>query len=362
MSIRFVLQHNPAFSPGSIDSPAREYVFEGNLFTIGSDAVNDIVLPGSASEQVVIVHDDENLMLHNSAEGTRFNGNTLRREAIEPLMHGDEIGIGEYLILVVDDAAVSDDASTERRMAAEDSSLSTGSQTRALVLANRESTDELLSFDAPPSELGEQAAEVNSNSYSGRNFADVLNALRTEEDSFYFTVFSGTQETGRLPLELSEMPIGVNSKGEIVSGVQQLYGIYAIVRKDWSGILLESQKSGTVSVNGEALDQMRRLRNGDRVTFAVAAKFSLVLHEPSSLVALESLLSARNSPNGSGLGSLSPAHLTADGQSSVTGNRGTSLLERRYFGHFNFTEIVTMLIGTLIGAVLIFLFLEFMFS
>lgn len=325
MPTKFVLKKNLPQTQAKNNPPLAEYVFDGGIFTVGSDATNNLVLAEIAPEQAVIIREEDYIKLINSAEGTRLNGQKLRREAIQPLVAGDEIRFGNHIISVVE---------TETKVSFEKS---------APEIAANGNSD----FDAPPAE---PRADSTEEPKSARNFAAVLDTLRTEEDSFYFIVKNGEKETGRVPLERSEMPFGTNSKGEFAFVIEDITTLFAVVRKDWSGILLESQRRNSIFVNGEAVETSRRLRNADRLNLSTPnSAFSLVLHEPSLLVALEPMLSTRVSQNVS----------YAD---TAAAKQIVSPSERRFFGHFSLTEIISMFIGTLIGATLFFLFFEFMFS
>lgn len=346
MSIKFVLIKVSKDSATARDAVLGEYVFDGSLFTIGSDATNTIVVPESASEQAVVIAEGESLTLINSADGTIYNKRSLRREAIEPLVIGDEIEIGNYVVALVS----ADAASVENQNGAPPLTLETTrlEPIAAAFKSEAKNPTESVEISEPP------AAKPT------RNFADILNTLRTEEDSFYFTVKNGTQaaQEKRILLEQPEMPLGFDARGEIAFAVEQIAALYAIVRKDWSGIVVEAQRGGAVFVNDETLASTRRLRNGDWVTFNAPRKtgkkkFALELHEPSSLIALESLLEAR--PGVENKSFNGAANLTAETISTV---EKVSVLERNFFGYFSFFEVAAMAIGTLIGAVLIFLLLE----
>lgn len=344
MSSKFILKKSSSGAAAK-DSVVAEYVFDGSLFTIGSEPGGTVVLAEAAPEQAVIIREGEQLKLINSAEGTNLNGRLLRREAIEPLAFGDEIKVGDHVLALV--SAV--DASGEN-----------GNGGATLEESVREPA-----FAAQKETGFFQTQNASANlpaKKSARNFADILNSLRTEEDSFYFVVENSKQTENRIPLEQAEIPLGVNAKGEISWHVEQIKTLYAIVRKDWSGIIVETQRGAAVFVNDETLATTRRLRNGDRVSFNAASPNKksapfLKLHEPSSLVALESLL--ENRARGEGIQKNLNGAIHSSESETVVSESSESLFERRFFGYFNFFEIVSMVIGTLIGAVLIFLALEF---
>jgi len=348
MLIKFILkQIHPSTSQAADDSVIVEDVFDGSLFTIGSDATNTVVLTEAAPEQAVVIQEGEFLTLINSAEGTNLNGRDLRREAIEPLAFGDEIKIGNHVISVVSYKTVSENNQNGVNSSLNQTSLP---EPIAPVMTGERERNPLLEQN----DKSEPPAKKPS-----RNFADILNTLRTEEDSFYFIVKNESEEDSRIPLEQPEMPLGFDAKGKISYAVEQISALYAIVRKDWSGIVVESQRGGAVIVNDETVQTTRRLRNGDRLRFNAGRKSGkpmphLELHEPSSVVALESILETR--PGGENRILNAAENLSAD--EALTAKEKVPVLERNFFGYFSFFEIVSMAIGTLITAVLIFLLLE----
>lgn len=354
MPIKFVLKQIHSLASEANDSVIGEYVYDGSLFTIGSDAGGTIVLTKSAPEQAVVIQEGEHLTLINGAEGTNLNGRDLRREAIEPLAVGDEIKIGDYVISVVS-AGVASEGSQNGAASPANKTFLPAEPIATVSADEREKNFQLNRADKFASPAQKPA----------RNFADILNTLRTEEDSFYFIVKNAAQEKeeARIPLEQTEMPLGFDAQGEISCAVEQITALYAIVRKDWSGIMVESQRRSGVFVNDEAVQTTRRLRNGDRVTFNAPRKNGkpasyLQLHEPSSLVALESILEPRRGSENS-LTNGAPGAGNSSTDESLAAQPAISVLERRFFGYFNLFEVAVMAIGTLIAAVLIFLLLEF---
>lgn len=352
---KFILRQNLPNTHTTENPVIGEYSFSGDIFTIGSDAANNLVLSGALPEQLVVMRDDdERLTLMNSADGTSLNGSKLRREAIEPLTGGDRIEIGDFVVSLVFDEG--------------DSIVEDFKENAPLDSQSIRHTNERLFAPETISLVIEPAAEATA---APRNFAEILDTLRTEEDSFYFIrQGSAGAATANVPLENIATPIGETAGGDIAFTIEEISTVFAIARKDWSGILLESQRHGAVFVNDEPVEATRRLRNDDRVRFAGRAKTVLVLHEPSSLVALESLLSARVDSNTARFGGLAANHagsLPASSQAAeiaaaAAAGRKTSPLEKKYFNHFSFVEIVSMIIGTLIGAVLFFLAFEIIFS
>ena len=356
MLSKFILKQTSS-SSATDDYIIAEHVFDGSLFTIGSDAASTIVLPDAATEQAVVIQEKDHLTLFNRSDGTALNNRKLRRESMEPLAHGDEIRIGVYVIRLYA-AGYAIENGSRRAAAANAAPKDIFTTSEDIAIAHLpEIQRENKFYDKNKPELPSKK--------NARNFADILNTLRTEEDSFYFIVENGKQEERRIQLEQAEMPLGLDANGAISGKVEKITALYAILRKDWSGIIIETQRGGAVFVNDEAVSTTRRLRNGDRVSFNTLRQNDktlpfLRLHEPSSLVALESLLETRSRTEGANVGTNGAGVFYPNEiEMTVAPDLNESFLERRFLGHFNFFEVAAMIIGTLIGAVLIFLLLEY---
>jgi hypothetical protein len=352
MAIKFVIKQNGSNKTAKDNPAVTEYFFDEDLFTIGSDAANHLVLAEGAAEQAVVVREEQFLTLINRAEGTALNGKELRREAFLPLGHGDRIEIGAYEIFVFDSEFETPEDFPSENNLPEAAEIPKPIEPLAPVEETVKSE-----YDTAPEKISPKPE-------ASRNFAAILDTLRTEEDSFYFIVKNKAQkEVRRITLEQAEMPLGVNQRGEIAANVDEISTFFALVRKDWSGILLEANKANAIFVNGEAVETTRRLRNDDLVSFSAPVKETLVLHEPSSLVALESLLTVRDKSDARfGIHKTSGAEDAGNALVTTTEKDKISLSKRVFFGYFSFFEVVMMILATLIGAVAVFLFLEFAFS
>jgi len=320
------------------------------MATIGSDQAATLQLRGQgiAPEQAVIVNEDGQLLLINQADGTTLNQETLAREAIRPLTHGDLLRVGEYVIEI----SLEEHAQTEHT--ADSIAPPSSENLPARATAPNAPTP------PPPDRVASQ-----------RSFASILDSLRTEEDSFYFTVQDGIETRRRIQIDSAEMPLGWDDTGQHIScDPAFIVAPRGVVRKDWSGVVVQAESAGMVSVNGETVETVRRLRNGDRVSLLPTAipihpeQHFLIFHEPASLVVLDSLLPQKLPPpvaaGDSGEQKASPgantlpAHLSPGAATAKTFD-----LHRKYFGYFTLLELLVMGCGTLIAAVIIFLILEY---
>jgi len=326
--------------------PLEERTLDSELFTIGSDPSANVVLGGprvAAEHAIILLQEDDQRLLFNRADGTLLNDEALRREARVGLAHGDRLRIGDYVITFLISPAPA---------------------------------------SAPPApEATRRDGEPNSQ----RNFADILNSLRTVEDSFNFIIEGGRQNQQRVIIGAAEMPLGWDESGQnLAFDEANAYTLRATVRKDRSGVIVEAQSPGTVAVNGEPVESTRQLSNGDRLVLVPTAATEaqnqafLVFQEPASLTVLDELLLQKLPPpvppqspvemaealaqseGGPGdeageAGPLVPAPPAADAALATTQRDA-----RRIFGYFTATEILAFAVGTLLLSVLVFLLLEFL--
>ncbi|HET6976003.1 MAG TPA: FHA domain-containing protein [Pyrinomonadaceae bacterium] len=303
----------------STSAPFFDQTFTGPRITIGNSPTASLSLNGSvrSGEQIVIVFDETDAQLINLAEGTALNGETLELNLSRPLNHGDLVAIGTYRITI----AFADDSSNSEQLV---------------------------------------PAVIEEHPKPPKSFAAILDSLRTDEDRFYFVV-EGSGE--RIPIELEQMPLGWDASGaQLCFDISSIADLCAVVRKDWSGVILRAQIGSAITVNGEPLEDERRLRDGDRVflnRIAGDRQFVLIFHEPTSLVILDTVM-PRVAPEANTL----PA-VESSAASRVEHSRPmqklTALIrsDKEYFVVFTFVELSLMAVGTIVGAVIIFLILNF---
>jgi hypothetical protein len=338
--------------------PVGERTFAQEIVTLGSDASATLCLAdaGVAPEQAIILDEGGQLLLINRADGTLLGGETLAREARRPLAPGDTLTSGPDDIAL----AAPDDAREQR---AADTAPPRPEPPRESAGPQQPSADAPLRVAEEP----RPAAD------SPRSFASILDSLRTEEDSFYFQIESEGGARTRVPVGDAEMMIGWDETGRRIScEAAHVVAPRAVARKDWSGVVVLPLSPGTVSVNGEAVEAPRRLRNGDRLTLLPTpaagtpdtVRTHIVFHEPTSLVVLDTLLPQQLPPP------VSPAQsddspavtapvLAAVATAEAARGRAGAAASRRYFGYFTLTEVLIMIAGTLVTAVIIFLILEY---
>jgi len=337
MAIRLIIERQGA--------PADERTFEAEIVTIGSDAASSLALPDArvAPEQAIIINEGGRLLLINRADGTRLNGEPLAREARRALAEGDAIEFGPFVVRLAPAAPARVGPAAEAARP-------------ALAPATRE-------VETPPENRADAAGEASART---RSFAAILDSLRTEEDSFYFEV-EADGERRRLPVEAAELMIGWDESGRrVASDPSRVVAPRAVVRKDWSGVVILPLSAGMVTVNGETVEAPRRLRNGDRLTLLPTPHTganslpALVFHEPASLVALDSLLPPQPLPPpvAAAPAGREAAALAPRARADVA--RRAAPDGRRYFGYFTGAEVAVMACGTLLAAVVIFLLLEWL--
>ena len=336
-------------------APVEERTFDDEIITIGSDPAATLHLddPAVASEQAIIIKEDGQLLLINRAAGTLLNGEPLAREARRTLAAGDQMGVGSYALGV------------SHAEGDEDAAEPVGQSERDAPAPPRDRDP-----GAPRVDEGRAPDAAGQTRQQERSFAAILDSLRTEEDSFYFMIESGG-ERRRVRIEAAEMMIGWDETGRRVScEAGQVVAARAVVRKDWSGVVVLPLSAGMVSVNGETVEAPRRLRDGDRLVLLPAgvagdpADDGLVFHEPASLVVLDTLLPQQQLPPPVTQAVAGPvaeeaAALAPRPRAGGDGRVGLFSPERRYFGYFTPTEVLIMIVGTLVTAVIIFMILEY---
>jgi pSer/pThr/pTyr-binding forkhead associated (FHA) protein len=340
-------------------APLDELLLADGLISIGSDAAATLSLRGAeiAPEQAVIINEDGRLLLINRADGTTLNDQLMAREARRPLAHGDRLGIGDYVIMLVPvDAPAASGAGAQ-----------TGTLSEPLTPGADTTTPPAETHDATA-----RGASPNGNERPPRNFAAILDTLRTEEDSFYLLVEGGPDDGRRVRLESLEMPLGWEETGQrIAFEAGKVLAPRAVLRKDWTGVVVQSSGVGLVAVNGEPVEAARQLRNGDRLTLVPTVNTTaqnqaiLIFHEPASLMVLDSLLPQKLpppvalQPAAPDTGLVSQASAGAATLEPAAGRPAHQGATRRYFGYFTRGEILLMITGTLVTAAIIFLVLEF---
>lgn len=360
MAIRLIIRRRDA---GEGAAPVAQ-TFDGPIVTIGSDAGATLHLDDRdvAAEQAIIIGgDDESPLFINRAEGTLLNGEPLAREARRPLADGDTISVGPYVIGF--------ESGNGFRPGANVTGLVTDAETAADAERSAPTTR-----DTPTLPVADEAAPGTTSQPT--SFAAILDSLRTEEDTFYFQVETATTGRRRVPVEGARLLLGWDATGQNVAcGEEDAVAVpRAVVHKDWSGVMLQPEAAGAALVNGEPIETARRLRNGDRVTLRPAhgpvandpARNFFIFYEPASLVVLDSLLPAQQLPppvaappsvsEGATANAIVPAPQTLP---AVRTPPRDPLMSRPFLRYYTVGEVLLMACATLVGAVVIFLILEY---
>ena len=347
-----------------------DQTFDGPIVTIGGDNTATLQLDAAdaAPEQAVIISEADQLLLINRADGTLLNDEMLPRQARRPLTPGDRLQIGEYTVSLVPHQADAREASEEESAPIDTPAPSEQSASKTLN-ANHATA-------AP-------ASHVTPLPTPPQSFAAILDSLRTEEDSFYFLVEGGAQSGLRIPLESAEMPLGWDEVGQnICFDHADVAATRAVVRKDWSGVVVQAQTTWMITVNGEMVESLRRLRNGDRVALAPVKKVAdqrdplLIFHEPASLMVLDSLLPQRFPPpvppqpaaittivSSSGtpatIARVMPVADKAKESKAAELRRRIFEPDRKYLRYYTLLDLTVFISGTLVATLVVYLILHF---
>jgi hypothetical protein len=353
MAIKLIVKKS---EPNGVVS-VRETILDNEFSTIGNSESATLFLDDTqiSNEQAVIVIEEDRAILINRSEGTFFNESAISKETRCEVQNGDELQFGSHTV----------------------SFLNTNYKPKNSIFIPANSGN--LSFEpenavepADEAQVFEISQNGNGNGLkSTKSFADILSSIRKEEDRFYFQLQSNNGNQEKLPIEKDEIILGWDLTGRILSEDPNVVVMpRAIVRKDWSGVMVYPQGKDFVWVNGETVSTATRLHDGDKLTFLASFSSapqndtSLVFCEPAALVEINSILPQE-------LPSVAPdrTDLTEEFENEVaevdtktqkTTEKQIKTKKKKWFGYFTFGEVFVMFIGTLIVAVLVYLMLEYL--
>lgn len=327
------------------------------IITVGNDSSSTIELAGEkiAPEQFVIVCENDSMTLLCRVDGTSVNGEKLPQGALHSLRFGDEIAVSGYVLMAETEVVNGNGAA--RRINQE-----TGPETTPETSPETAAETETVKSSAMLPETESETSQVDGS----KSLTDVLDQLRAEE-RFYFLI----NNEERVYVESDDMTLGWADADRyvITTDAPSVSSIRANIRKDWSGVVLYPVKPAQIRVNGEALTVPRRLRNDDEIelTMKDSAKFSPVrirFHEPTALLILDEILPKELPPpillDDSAAADAGPREIDESDlihDTAVPASQKVAV-KGNIFGYFSITEIIIMAIGTLIGAAVIFLILE----
>ncbi len=244
--------------------PLLEDIWRTSVISLGSSPQATLRLTGLgiAAEHVILFEEDGRITFANHGDGTRLNGLPVRIGDRRPLTFGDRIHIGNYVITVLDGnspaARLDDPRATSLLQAA----------TRELFTSGMKfDLDSLLPAAFRPSSL-RKSVEIPENA----SFAQILEAMVAPEDSFRFVIEGGYQPNVSLPLPAgdAEVPLGWEASGlRITINQQELVTYCALVRKTGEQVVLQPVLAEhRLTVNDEPVTEPRVLVDRDRIRFA----------------------------------------------------------------------------------------------
>ena len=307
------------------------------IITVGNDASATIELRDDfiAPEQFVVVCEPEQVILMCRVDGTSINGKPAPQGTIHNLQNGDVVTVRDYSFSLESDEIP--------------------------VITDSEPSN------AP--ELTTQSAEISDNK-NERTLTDVLKSLRSEE-KFYFQIESGEGEAQRLFVESKEVLFGKTAEGIflLTENENEIESPFLQIRKDWSGVVAYPLQTGKVWLDNKILTEPHRLKNDDKLYLQAQNSTKpdletlIKFHEPTSLLVLDSIL-PKDLPPPISLEDTENSLAESDEdetdlETSQIPNKAKPRRKRLLFGYFTATEIIIMIIGTLITAGIIFLVLEF---
>lgn len=298
MSVKFLItQSDLSLNTENTRGFVQEYLYEDGLFSVGSSDSNNIVVNNIASEQIIISKENDQLVLINRGDGTLLNGKELSEEAIEAIKDGDKIQIGDCFISIKD--------------------------------------------------------EEKENVSNSRSFADILSDLQSDEDRYYLL----SQKNEKFFFDTSEISFGLDKNGDFLFDEIDIKSLIGTFYKNWQGITFSPIQS--FYLNDQLQKTAIKLKNGDRLSFGkkrARNKSFLVLHEPSLIVALESILEPKEGAEDS--------QANQDNSKEITKSLkkiNSEKIQKYYFGYFSFFEITLIFLAAIIGIAIIFITLELAF-
>ncbi|MGQ9898449.1 MAG: FHA domain-containing protein [Acidobacteriota bacterium] len=387
--------------------PLLEDVWRTSIISLGSSPQATLRLTGLgiAAEHVIIFEEGGRITFVNHGDGTRLNGLPIPIGDRRPLTFGDRIHIGNYVITVLDGnspAARLDDPRS----------------TSLLQAATRELFTSGLKFDLDsllPAAFRSSSFRKSPELPEDASFAQILEALVAPEDSFRFVIEGGYQPNVSLPLPAgdAEVPLGWEASGlRITLNQQELATYCALVRKTGEQVVLHPVLAEhRLTVNDDLVTEPRVLVDRDRIRFASPLTRpldrplpTLVFRTPAALSLLTEAaataplqettpllngqtanLEPADAPE-SNLDPLrqvvelpavteldlrsvapeSPLPATASNGVLPTASPGappgtgtaTSATTYYYLGYFTGIELAVMAVGTLLGALLVYVLLE----
>ncbi|MCS7080560.1 MAG: FHA domain-containing protein [Chloracidobacterium sp.] len=376
--------------------PLLEDTWRTTIISIGSSPQATLRLTGSgiAAEHVVLFEENGHVAMANHGDGTRLNGLPVRIGDRRAITFGDRIHIGDYVVTVLDGnspAARLDDPRA----------------TSLLQAATRELFTSGLRFDLDavfPAAFRSPGQRKSLEIPENASFAQILDALVTPEDRFRFVIEGGYQSNVLLllPTGDAETSLGWEASGlRITMNQQELATYCALVRKVGDQVTLHPVTAEhRLTVNDEPVTTPRVLADGDRIRFASPLSRpldrplpTLVFRTPPTLAILNKAVAAAPPPaveptdeaqhQSTSKASTSPAvasevetplrqvvempALTEADLRSATPEQAADATSQPapggsetvyYLGYFTGLELLVMAVGTLLGALVVYVLLE----
>lgn len=332
----------------------RELILESEFSTIGNSENATIFLDDTqiSNEQAVIIIENERAIFINRADGTFFNESAISKETRCEVQNGDEIQFGNHTVSFLN-TNYKPKNSIFIPAKTDDMGLDAAAETQL--------TDEV--------EFYELKTNGNGNGFkTTKSFADILSSIRKDEDRFYFQLQNSNGQE-RLSIEKEELILGWDLTGRILSEDPNVVVMpRAVIRKDWSGVMVYPQGKDFVWINGDTISSPVRLRDGDKLTFQASFSSapqndtSLVFCEPAALVEINSILPQELpsvAPNRIDLDEISEEINEINEVKVKTVDKKTKAKKAKWFGYFSFGEVFVMFLGTVIAAVFVYLILEY---
>ncbi|HEY0078946.1 MAG TPA: hypothetical protein VGB73_09900 [Pyrinomonadaceae bacterium] len=332
-----------------------ERLIPGSLYSIGSGPNANLRFNSAevAPEQAVVMEEYGRLMLVSTADGTRFNGESLGNQARREITHGAELHVAGYVVSFLFEA--------DERPAGY------GESFPPAIPGDGRRAPASNPMQAPPPAPAQPSPKAPQTGVKA-----FLANIHNEDyvHKYYFFIQGGVSDGERIMLNSATAMLGWDETGQSISSEPAPAGVRAVVQFNvfTSEVVVNPQGPGMVAVNNVLIDRARTLSEGDELRLAPTPITEppnmavLVFHEP----AVVDLFSARNEKRAAEAALVPTTPVVepaAQPPAAPPAKRKPGIFssERKFFGYFSALSIITFIFVILLTSALTYFLLEALF-